>query len=235
MKATDKQSANYRKFLGIRIYLKIFMVFCFLGLLLLLTSGSLQYWYAWIYMLTLFIPAVVVMGYFIRKDPDFMDSRLSKRREKEKEHKSIQNLLAIPLFLGLFIPGFDFRFHWSHIPLLVVLISDAFVLSGYLIIIRVMIENRFATSIIEISQEQKVIETGPYRIVRHPMYTGGMLLLVFTPLALGSYWALIPFAVCTLTALILRIINEEKLLIQNLPGYKEYCQKTRYRLIPLIW
>jgi len=235
MNATDKQSANVRKYLGIRIYLKVIMVFCFLGLLLFLTAGSLHYWYAWIYMSTLFIPAIVVMGYFIRKDPDFMDSRLSKRREKEKEHRSIQNLLALPLLIGLFMPGFDFRYQWSHIPLFIILISDAFVLLGYLIIIRVMIENRFASSIIEISNEQKVIETGPYRIVRHPMYTGGLTLLVFTPLALGSFWALIPIGVCALTAIIVRILNEEKLLILNLPGYQEYCQKTRFRLIPFIW
>jgi len=114
------------------------------------------------------------------------------------------------------------------------IVLNAFVFFGYLSVVRVMEKNRYASAIIEISKEQKLIDTGPYKIVRHPMYTGGMILLLFTPLALGSYWALIPFFILTVVPLILRIINEEKLLIINLPGYSEYCQKTKYRLIPYI-
>jgi protein-S-isoprenylcysteine O-methyltransferase Ste14 len=231
----NKQAVNDHRKLAIKMVFRIALLFVFLGLIFFLTAGSIRYWEAWIYFVTLIIPAFFVIVYFFKKDPDFIESRILKRREKEKVHRSIQNSFSIIFLIGLLIPGFDFRFQWTDIPLFIVLISDVFVLIGYLIIARVMEENRYASAIIEISQEQKVIETGPYKIVRHPMYSGGMIFLIFTPLALGSYWALIPFLIITLVALILRIINEEKLLIANLPGYKEYCQKTKYRLIPFIW
>jgi protein-S-isoprenylcysteine O-methyltransferase Ste14 len=109
------------------------------------------------------------------------------------------------------------------------------VILGYLFIARLMEENRYASAIVEINKEQKVIETGPYKIVRHPMYTGGLIFLLFTPLASGSFWTLIPFSVFTIVPIVLRIVNEEKFLVANLPGYSEYCHMTKYRLIPLIW
>jgi len=235
MNPNDKQSENVQSNLLTKIIFRVLLIFVFLGLLLFLTAGSLRYSEAWIYILVLLVPAIIVITYFYKKDPDFTGSRLLKRREKEQTHKLIQNIFSIVFLIGLLIPGFDFRFNWSDVPMPVVIVSDAIVFSGYLFIARVMEENRYATAIIEISKEQKVIETGPYRIIRHPMYTGGMIFLLFTPLALGSYWALIPFPVSTVVPIVLRIINEEKLLIANLPGHSEYCQKTKYRLIPYIW
>lgn len=218
-----------------KIVFRVLLLFVILGLLLFLTAGSLRYTEAWIYILVLFVPALFVIAYFYKKDPDFIVNRLFKRREKEPLHRSIQNIFSIVFLIGLLIPGFDFRFGWSHVPISVAIISDILVFLGYMLIARVMEENRYASAIIQISKEQKIIETGPYKIVRHPMYTGGLILILFTPLALGSYWALIPFSISTVLALILRIINEEKLLVANLPGYSEYCQKTKYRLIPFIW
>jgi len=219
----------------VKIIIRLLMILIFLGLVLFLPAGSLRYKEAWIFILIIYVPALFVIGYFYIKDPDFIGGRILKRREKEETPRLIQNIFSVILFIGLLIPGFDFRFNWSDVPMTVVIVSDLLVLSGYLIIGRVMEENRYASSIIEIKNEQKIIVTGPYKIVRHPMYTGGMLLMLFTPLALGSYWAMIPFFISTFVAIVIRIIDEEKLLIANLPGYEDYCKKTKYRLIPFIW
>jgi protein-S-isoprenylcysteine O-methyltransferase Ste14 len=236
MTPNDKKSLeNVKSNLLMKIVFRVLLILVFLGLLLFLTAGSLQYTEAWIYIFVVFVPAIFVITYFYKKDPNFIGSRILKRREKEQMHRSIQNIFSIVFLIGLLIPGFDFRFGWSNVPMSVVIISDILVFMGYMIIARVMEENRYASAIIEISKEQKIIETGPYKIVRHPMYTGGLIFILFTPLALGSYWALIPFSIITVLPLILRIINEEKLLTANLPEYSEYCKKTKYRLIPFVW
>lgn len=236
MKQNDnKKIKNEQSNLLMKIIIRVLLIFVFLALLFFLTAGSLLYTEAWIYIIVLFVAVLFVVAYFYKKDPDFIASRLLKRREKEQMHKSIQNIFSIVLLIGLLIPGFDFRFNWSHVPISVVIVSDILVFLGYMLIARVMEENRYASAIIQVSEEQKIIETGPYKIVRHPMYTGGLIFILFTPLALGSYWALIPFSISTAPALILRIINEEKLMITNLPGYSDYCRKTKYRLIPYVW
>ncbi|KPK82515.1 MAG: hypothetical protein AMS27_14500 [Bacteroides sp. SM23_62_1] len=219
----------------IKIISRILLFFIFMGLLFFLSAGSLKYWEVWAYFITLIVPAIFVITYFLRKDPGLLERRILRRREKEKEHKSIQNIFSIIFLAGLLIPGLDYRYQWSDVPYYIVIISDIFVLAGYLIIVRVMKENSFATAIIETQEDQKVIDTGPYKVVRHPMYTGGMIFFLFTPPALGSYWALIPFLVIIPTALVLRIKGEEKLLLATLPGYSDYCQKTKYHLIPFIW
>jgi protein-S-isoprenylcysteine O-methyltransferase Ste14 len=221
--------------LPVKIVVRVFLIFVLLGLLLFLTAGSLRYTEAWIYISMLVVAALFVITYFFRKDPGFIKSRLFNRREKKQMHRSIQNILSVVFIIGLFIPGFDFRFQWSNVPMTVVVISDACVFLGYMFIARVMEENRYASAIIEITEEQKIIETGPYKFVRHPMYTGGLIFILFTPLALGSYWALIPLSVCTVPALILRIIDEEKMLAAHFPGYDEFRKKTKYRLIPYVW
>jgi len=235
MKPDDQQLENVQGNLLLKIIFRVSLIFIFLGLLLFLTAGSLRYSEAWIYITVFLVPGLCVISYFYKKDPNFISRRILKRREKEPMHKTIQTIFSIVFLIALLIPGFDFRFNWSDVPMSVVIVSNGFVFLGYLSVVRVMEENRFASAIIEISKEHKLIDTGPYKIVRHPMYTGGMILLLFTPLALGSYWALIPFLILTVVPLVLRIINEEKLLITNLPGYPEYCQKTKYRLIPYIW
>lgn len=217
------------------IILRLLFIFVFLSLILCLTAGTIRYTEAWIYILVLFVPAIIVIISFYKKDPGFIADRLLNRREKEKTHKSIQNFFSVPLIIGILIPGFDLRFNWSEVPLYLVIIADIMVLMGYLIIVLAAKENRHAKAIIKIEKDQKIIDSGPYRIVRHPMYTGGLIFMLFTPLALGSYWAMIPFSVCTIGALVLRIVNEENMLLANFSAYSDYCSRTKYRLIPFIW
>ncbi|WP_328597316.1 methyltransferase family protein [Heliobacterium mobile] len=119
-------------------------------------------------------------------------------------------------------------------PVWLVIFSNLIVLLGYALIFWVFKVNRYASATIRTEAEQTVILSGPYAVVRHPMYTGGLLILLFTPMALGSYWALIPFA-ASIPVIVLRALNEEDVLLRELPGYREYCSKTRYRLLPMVW
>ena len=155
-------------------------------------------------------------------------------KEKETTQKRIVGLSRIPFILGFLIPGFDYRFQWSDVPVLVVIIGNIMVFLGYWIVFLVFRENSYTSRIVEVEKGQKVITSGPYALVRHPMYTGIILMYLFTPVALGSWWALLIFGFTPLV-LILRIFNEEELLKRELPGYKEYCQKVHYRLLPYIW
>ena len=209
------------------------MVLIFMGLMLFLPAGLLDYWQAWIYCGVLFIPVSFVIFYFLKKDPELLERRM-RMREKEEKQKTIIKTAYIFFFIGFIIPGLDHRYHWSNVPVLLVIVANAIVLSGYILVFFVLRENSYASRIIEVEKGQKVITTGPYAIVRHPMYLGVLLMYLSTPLALGSYWALI-FFLPLLPLIVVRLLNEEEVLLRELPGYKEYCQKTRYRLIPFIW
>ena len=203
------------------------------GLFLFVPAGSLYYWQAWIYCGVIFIPAFFVVQYFLKKDPELLERRM-RMKEKEEKQKSIIKFAAIISFIGFIIPGLDYRYHWSNVPVLLVIISNIIVLLGYIFVFFVLRENSYASRIIEVENGQKVITTGPYAIVRHPMYLGVLLMYLFTPLALGSYWALI-FFLPFLPIIVFRLLNEEEVLLRELPGYEEYCQKTRYHLVPFIW
>jgi protein-S-isoprenylcysteine O-methyltransferase Ste14 len=155
-------------------------------------------------------------------------------REKEAEQRLIVKLSYIPFVLAFLLPGFDKRFGWSNVPVGVVVIADIFVLLGYGVVFLALRENRYASRIIEVEQGQTVISSGPYAVVRHPMYLGTLPLYTLSPLALGSYWAMIP-AILIIPFIVARIRNEESVLGRELKGYKEYMQKTKYRLVPGIW
>jgi protein-S-isoprenylcysteine O-methyltransferase Ste14 len=202
-------------------------------LLILIPAGTLIYWQVYLYITILVVPMIFVLFYFLKYDPLFLERR-TKVKEKEKEQIIIQIVFSVIFLSGFVIPGIDKRFGWSDVPIYIVIIADIVILLGYLLIFFVFKQNSYASRIVEVEKNQKVISTGLYGFVRHPMYIGVIIMFVPTPIALGSYWGLIPMTTIPI-ALVFRIINEEKVLSKDLPGYKDYCQKTRYRLIPNLW
>jgi protein-S-isoprenylcysteine O-methyltransferase Ste14 len=215
------------------VFLRIFIFFCALLAMFFLPAGTWTYWEAWVYLAIVFIPMVLALIYFIKKFPEVLERRM-RMREKESGQKLIAKLFFLYFLLIFLLPGFDKRFGWSDSPVGVVILADILVLVGYGFIVLVVRVNQYASRIIEVEQGHQIITHGPYAIVRHPMYAGGLLLYLFSPLALGSYWAMIP-ALLILPLLVARILNEEKVLVRDLGGYEEYLQSTRYRLIPGLW
>jgi protein-S-isoprenylcysteine O-methyltransferase Ste14 len=216
-----------------KIFLLIPLILIVIGLMLFLPAGSLNYWQAWLFMGTLFVPFVFVASYFLKHDPGLLERRL-RFKEKEAEEKVIIRIGQLLFFIGFLVPGFDFRFGWSNVPSWLVIASDAVIFLAYMLVFLVFKENSYASRIVEVDKKQKVISTGPYAFVRHPMYTGVIPMYLCIPLALSSYIALI-FFVPVVIVIILRIFDEERLLLKDLEGYKEYTKKVKYRLIPSVW
>lgn len=209
------------------------MAFLAITAIIFLPALTLRYWQGWLYMAILFIPMLFVMVYMLRNAPDLLERRL-RMRERETQQKKIIALAYIPFFAAYILPGFDVRLGWSNVPAWVSIAAALVVLAGYAIVFLVFRENQYASRVVEVEKEQSVISSGPYGAVRHPMYVGMILLYIFSPLVLGSYWAVIP-ALTILPVIVARILNEEKVLARDLNGYPEYMQKVRYRLIPGVW
>jgi len=205
---------------------------------LFISAGSLKFWQGWAFVALQLTLGVGSGIYFYKLDPKLLERRLLMR-EKVGEQKIIIMLVRALLVFSLCLSGLDFRFGWSRafagpVPLWLTVLSLAVVLGCWLLMIWVISVNRFAASIIQIEAGQAVVSTGPYGIVRHPMYLVAIVMFLFIPLALGSYFALPAFAVL-IPLLVLRLLNEEKVLGRELPGYAEYCRRTRFRLIPFVW
>jgi len=203
------------------------------GTLLFLPAGSFRFWQAWVYIGILFLLGLLIFAYFYKRDPQVLERR-SLLKEKVPEQRRIMGVIYITWLVALLLPGFDHRYGWSRLPLWLTVLSEVIVFSGYLTTFWVLKTNRFAARTIQVERGQEVISTGPYRVVRHPMYLGMCVMFLFTPLALGSYFALLPFALLILL-IVLRLLNEESVLRRELPGYTEYCSQTRFRLVPFVW
>ncbi|MFA6456728.1 MAG: isoprenylcysteine carboxylmethyltransferase family protein [Bacteroidota bacterium] len=216
-----------------KIAVRFIAVPIFFCVVLLIPAGTLYYWQLYLYAAVCLIPMIVTVRYFLKNDPAFLERRM-KMREQVREQKRIVSSGAVFYVIGFLVPGFDIRFGWSNIPAVLVLLADVVVLISYLFIIYVFYSNRYASRIIQVEQEQSVISSGPYKIIRHPMYLGAIVMYLATPVALGSYWGLIPFAIVPVM-MVFRIRNEEKILREQLSGYTEYCSTVRYRLIPYLW
>jgi protein-S-isoprenylcysteine O-methyltransferase Ste14 len=210
--------------------------FLLLSAFLFVPANTLAFPRAWTFLAVYFLPQTWMLAYFLRTDPNFVERRLKMgpRAESRMRQKIVMLLVLLCSFISVIIAGYDHRFSWSHVSLIVSMLGYLGMLVGIAIQFRVFVENRFASATIEIAADQTVIATGPYAFVRHPMYFGALLTDCFIPLALGSWWALLPVAV-KVPVIILRVLDEEELLRANLSGYVEYCQKVPRRLIPLVW
>jgi protein-S-isoprenylcysteine O-methyltransferase Ste14 len=207
-----------------------------LGLLIFIPAGTLNYWQAWVF-IVVFMTSVTVIGLYLSlKDPALLERRkqIGPAAEQSPAQKIIISV-GILADLGLLIfCGLDHRFGWSQMPAYISLVGDALVAIGLFIDLRVFRENSYGASNIQVEAAQTVITTGPYAIVRHPMYTGVLIMVLGVPLALGSWWGL-AIVVLVFPVLMWRILDEEKLLEKDLAGYQDYEQKVRYRLVPYLW
>jgi protein-S-isoprenylcysteine O-methyltransferase Ste14 len=230
----EKSSEKYSKSkLLATVLMRLLLGIIVLSIMFFLTAGRFAYWEAWLYMSTLFVPMVFVLIYLIKNEPELLARRM-KIREKEREQRLIIKLSYIPFLIAFLLPGFDKRFGWSNVPVALVIFADILVLISYGIFFLVLKENPYASRIVEVESEQRVVTSGPYAIVRHPMYSVVLLMYILSPLALGSYWAVVPM-IFIIPVIVARILNEEKVLKRELYGYEEYMQKIHYRLIPGIW
>jgi protein-S-isoprenylcysteine O-methyltransferase Ste14 len=207
-----------------------------LSALLFVPANSLAFPRAWVFLAVYFLPHAWMVGYFLRTDPKFVERRLKigPGAETRTRQKLVMVLVILCSFVSIMIAGFDHRLGWSHVSVIVSIAADVVMLMGIGIQFRVFVENSFASATIEIAADQKLIATGPYAFVRHPMYAGSLLMDLCIPVALGSWWALLP-VVAKVPVVVLRMLDEEEFLCANLSGYAEYCQKVRHRLIPAIW
>ena len=207
-----------------------------MAILLFVPAGTITYWQAWVFLAVYGVCSLAITLYLMKRDPGLLERRLrgGPIAEKKATQKIIQSLTALGFVAMLVVPAIDHRFRGSRVPPFVVLAGDVLLAGGFLMVFFVFRENTFASATIEVAREQQVISTGPYALVRHPMYAGSLVWLIGMSLALGSWWGPVVLLVI-LPALIWRIFDEERFLAGNLPGYREYSQTVRYRLLPYVW
>jgi len=204
-----------------------------IGAMFFLPAGTINYWQAWAWLATLFIPMGISLVYLYKIDPRLLERRV-RIDETRPEQRRIIAASAIYLLIVFLLPGFDVRYGWSNVPAWLCLAADGIVLASYILYVLVLRTNTYASRIVEVEQGQQVITSGVYAIVRHPMYLAMILMMTASPLALGSYWAMLP-SILFILLLAARAKNEEELLQKELKGYSEYMQQTRYRLFPGVW
>ncbi len=198
-----------------------------------LPAGSLHYWQAWLFLCAYLVPMLGLMAYLVKQDPKLLERRIDAK-ESSRTQRIILALLRVSFVAVLAVSAFDHRFGWSRVPVSLTLLGDFLIVTGIFTIFLVFRENSFASSTIRIDPEQTVVSTGPYARVRHPMYSGGLLMILGMPLALGSWWGLLAF-VPVVVVIVWRLLEEEKFLAEKLPGYAEYRSRVRFRLVPLLW
>ena len=222
--------------LATRAWLSLAVLAAIMGALLFGTAGTMRYWHAWVY-LALFVGLSTVMtADLLRRDPALLQRRM--KGGPTAESRPLQRLIMAGASLGfislLVIPALDFRYGWSSVPMPGIVLGDVLFVAGFGFIGRVYRENTYAAATIEIAAGQRLIDTGADAVVRHPMYASALLYLIGTPLAPGSYWGFVGLGVM-LAFLVWRLLDEERLLVPELPGYTGYQARVRYRLSPGVW
>jgi protein-S-isoprenylcysteine O-methyltransferase Ste14 len=224
-------NALYRTTLG-----KLAFFQAFIAVLLFLPTWTVRFWQAWLFWAVFTAAQLTITLYFLRTDPHLIENRLKAgpRAESRPAQKLILSFAVILSLALVILPGLEHRFGWSNVPVPLVLLGDVGVVLGMSITFFVFRANTHAAATVRVEENQQVISTGLYGLVRHPMYLGALVLFIATPLALGSFWALllVPLLFAVLAA---RLLDEERFLLANLPGYTAYYQKVRFHLIPFLW
>ncbi len=206
------------------------------GVILFLAAGTLDYWQAWVFLVVFNLAGWIPGIYLMRTNPAAFQRRM--RGGLTAETRTVQRVLIAGWLLSVpaafLVSAFDHRFGWSQVPTAICLIGDVLVAVGLILVGLVVIQNSYAAATVQVEGDQKIVSTGLYGMVRHPMYTGSVIMMIGIPLALGSYWGLLTVVPAAIV-LALRIRDEEKLLQEELDGYRDYAQKVRYRLVPCVW
>lgn len=221
---------------GLRAFASGISGLVILGFVLFYPAGTFNYWQAWVFIVVFTVATIAPSLYLARTNPAALQRRM--HAGPKAETRTVQKFIIIGAFISLFammvISALDHRFGWSHVPTVVALIGDLLVVVGLGIAMLVVVQNGYAAATVTVEAGQPVVTNGLYSFVRHPMYVGNAVLMLGTPLALGSYWGLVIF-VPGLAVLVFRILDEEQALSQDLAGYREYTQRVRYRLVPHVW
>jgi len=219
-----------------RAWLALAVVASVMCALLFGAAGTIQYWQAWIYVSIFLGASALTTLYLMKKDPALLARRMrgGPMFEREGTQRIIMVFTSLGFIALLVVPALDHRWGWSTVPVWAVALGDLLVVVGFYLIFLVYRENTFTAATIEVAAGQKVVATGPYAVVRHPMYASGSLYVFGTPLALGSYWGFLALA-AMMPFLLWRLLDEERILTRDLPGYAEYRQRVRHRLVPMVW
>jgi len=222
--------------LNARAWLALALLASVMCALIFGTAGTVRFWQAWVYVSIFVGASVLTTLYLMKKDPALLARRMrgGPTFEREGTQRIIMVFTSVGFIALLVVPALDRRFGWSNVPVWAVVVGDVLVAVGFYFIFLVYRENTFTAATIEVTAGQRVITTGPYAVVRHPMYASGSLYVLGTPLALGSYWGFLAFAGMT-PFLLWRLLDEERILTRDLPGYAEYRQLVRHRLVPMVW
>ncbi len=224
------RTLNRKAILGIARMLVMLMAIIFLPV------WTFHYWQGWVCLLAFFGPCIAITVYVAKNDPALLERRMKAgaKAETEPAQKIIQTITFVAFLAVFVVSALDHRFRWSSVPALATIFGDFLIVAGFAMVFAVFKANSYTSGIIEVAPGQKVISTGPYAVVRHPMYSGALLMLIGIPVALGSWWGELANAVLT-GALAWRLLDEERFLSANLRGYREYHEKVKYRLVPLVW
>jgi protein-S-isoprenylcysteine O-methyltransferase Ste14 len=224
------------KNLNLKAWLALVALAVVMGVLIFGSAGTIAYWQGWSYLTIFFTASALTTWYLMEKDPALLERRMSggPTAEKRPIQKFIMLGASVAFIALLVVPALEYRFKGTSMPVALTLIGDLLVAIGFYLIFLVYRENTFTSATIEVAANQKVISTGPYASVRHPMYASASLYLFGTPLALGSLWGFVPLGMM-IPFLIWRMFDEERFLAKNLPGYTDYQTRVRHRLIPFVW